>query len=161
MSVSDALHDWEQLATSAFELRTMRDKVREMELIHDSARAEFEGGLDELEEQEREAILSIMAIYDQYPQPQDEPASDDDSDTSCAKTSPLNWLVNKVGNEGSEGAAWGDVLDAWASQFPSTPTSTLLGALHQRKELFTKTGLGRKAVLRLTSKGQAMFRDGQ
>jgi hypothetical protein len=159
MSVSDALHDWEQLATAAFELRTMREKVREMEAIHDGARAEFENGLDELDEEEREAILSIMAIYDQCPQ--NDPSSEHASANSCAKTSPLSWLVNKIGNEGSEGAAWGDVLDAWAGQFPNAATSTLLGVLHQRKELFTKTGLGRKAVLRLTTKGQAMFRDGE
>ncbi|HUT95022.1 MAG TPA: hypothetical protein VMY37_36540 [Thermoguttaceae bacterium] len=157
MAVSDALHDWEQLASSGFELRAMREKVRDLETVHDTARADFENGLEELVEEEREAILSIMAIYDQC-SPENVPSADTPG-RSSAKNSPLSWLVAKVGNEGSEGVTWGDVLEAWTTQFPDAPSSTLYSVLHQGRELFNKTGLGRKAVLRLTSEGQAVFRD--
>ncbi|MHC4398442.1 MAG: hypothetical protein ACYTG0_02045 [Planctomycetota bacterium] len=156
MSVSDVLHEWEQLAASAVDLEGMREKVRDLQTVHDSARIEFENGLEELEDEEREAILSIMSLYDRHSQ-------DDSSapETSCSKTSPLTWLVSKVGNEGVEGVSWGDVLEAWTTQFPDAPGNTLHGVLHQRRELFAKTGLGRKAILRLTSEGQAVFSDGR
>jgi len=157
MAVSDALHDWEQLAESAFELRAMRERVRELEAVHDAARADFESGLEELDEGEREAILSIMAIYDQCSL--DGGPSGDASERTSAKASPVSWLVSKVGNEGSDGVTWGEVLEAWTAQFPDVPSSTLYAMLHRRRELFGKTGLGKKAVLRLTAEGQAMFRD--
>ena len=51
------------------------------------------------------------------------------------------------------------MLEAWATQFPDAPSGTLYSVLHQGRELFNKTGLGRKAVLRLTAEGQAVFRD--
>ena len=45
------------------------------------------------------------------------------------------------------------------AQFPDAPASALHGELHQQRDLFTKTGLGRKAILRLTSEGQNVFRN--
>lgn len=158
MSVSDALQEWKQLAASAFELNVLRKKVGDLQAAHDSARMEFEKELEELEEEERETILSIMAVYDQYSQ--DDTSFAGASMASAPNTSVLNWLVNKVGNEGVEGVAWGDVLAAWNTQYPHAPDSAVYTALYQHRELFTKTGLGKQAILRLTTEGQALFRDG-
>jgi hypothetical protein len=154
MSVADALHDWKQLAESALELRAVQKKVRDLHAIYDRARLEFELGMEELDESERATILSIMSIYDQ----QSEGGLADPAATATKKA-PGQWLVNKVGNEGADGIAWGEVLDAWTAQFPDAPASALHGELHQQRDLFTKTGLGRKAILRLTSEGQNVFRN--
>ncbi|MDD4270881.1 MAG: hypothetical protein GXY25_00470 [Pirellulaceae bacterium] len=154
MSVADALHDWKQLAESALELRAVQKKVRDLQAVYDRARLEFELGVEELDESERATILSIMAIYDQ----QSEGGLVDPA-TTTAKKAPAEWLVNKVGNEGADGLAWGDVLDAWSAQFPDVPVSTLHSELHQQRDLFTRTGLGRKAILRLTPEGQSVFRN--
>lgn len=154
MSVADALYDWKQLAESALELRAVRKKVRDLQAIHDESRLEFERGMEELDEDERATILSIMAIYDQ--QGECGPA---DPAANSGKKAPENWLVNKVGNEGAEGIAWGEVLDAWSAQFPDAPASALHGVLHQQRDLFVKSGLGRNAVLRLTPDGQNVFRN--
>lgn len=158
MSVSAALQDWKELAASAAELTVLQRKVGEMQAAHFTARMEFESELEALEEEEREAILSIMAIYDQHSQADPTAA---DVHESAGRGSVLSWLVNKVGNEGTEGVAWGSVLQAWHTQYPDSPTSTVYTELHRHPELFVKTGLGEQAVLRLTTQGQALFRGGK
>jgi hypothetical protein len=157
MSVSEALHDWEQLAASTLELSALRKKVGDLQAVHDSARIDFEKELEELEEEEREAILSIMAIYEQYSQG-DVPCADASGASSAGNTAS-KWLVNKVGNEGVDGVTWGDVLEAWKNRYPDAPANAPYSALYQHKDLFSKSGLGKQAVLRLTTEGQAVFRE--
>jgi hypothetical protein len=156
MSVTDALHDWKQLAESAVDLKAAQEQARELQLVYERARAEFEEGMEDLDEDERATILSIMAIYDEQGT-----AVSGAATTESAKTDVRNWLVAKIGNEGPAGISWGDVLDAFVGRYPDTPTTALHGALHQGKELFTKNGLGRQAVLHLTPVGQTLFRDAE
>jgi hypothetical protein len=158
MSVSDTLQDWKELVTSAVQVATLQRKAAEVQAAHDFARMQFEKNLDELEDEEREAILSIMAIYDK--QTQHNTSEEEAWATPSGKSGALTWLINKVGNEGVEGIKWTDALDAFHTQYPKASTSTLYTALNQHSQLFAKRGLGKRAVLRLTTEGQALFREG-
>lgn len=153
MSVSDALHDWKLLAESAAELKVVQENARELQRVYEEARVEFEQGMDELGEEERETILSIMSIYESQVGGSFSGIASDESLRSRGR----QWLVAKIGNEGAEGTSWGEVLDAWATQYPETPVIVLHTVLHQGKDVFTKSGTGRDAVLRLTPQGQSLF----
>ena len=158
MSLANALHDWKQLATTTSELNALKKEAADMQAFHDRARMQLEEGLEELEEDERQSILSIMAIYEQCPA---EGISGNGSpDTSGSKSAGLQWLVNKIGNEGSEGISWADIVEAWQAQYAGTPTSVIYGTLNQHNNLFVKKGLGKQAILKLTSEGQSMFLGG-
>jgi hypothetical protein len=158
MSLTDALHDWKHLAATAFELNTLKKQVTDLQTAHDNAKIQFEEELEDLEEEERESILSIMAVYDQSAL--DGASSEAARETSGPRSTALQWLVNKIGNEGTEGITWADILDAWKSQYPDSSTSVVYATLCQHKNLFVKNGLGKRAVLRLTADGQSVFRDG-
>jgi hypothetical protein len=158
MSLADALHDWKQLATTSSELSALKKQVAEMQTSHDRARMQLEEGLEELEEDERQSILSIMAIYEQSPA--EEISVSGPPETPSAKSVGLEWLVNKIGNEGSEGISWGDIADAWQTQYADTPTSAIYETLNLNNNLFVKKGMGTQAVLKLTGEGQSMFLGG-
>jgi hypothetical protein len=156
MSVCDVLQDWKELVTSAMEVKAFKKRVAELEAAHDFGRIQFEKELEELEEEEREAILAVMAVYEQSAQ--NDTALTGGGPASPTKSNTLNWLVNKVGNEGVDGISWTNVLNAWNTQYPDASTSALYTTLNQHQELFAKKGLGKRAVLRLTNEGQALFR---
>ena len=158
MSLADALHDWKQLATTRNELSALKKQAAEMQASHDRARMQLEEGLEELEEDERQSILSIMAIYEQSPA--EEVSSIGPSEAPSVRSVGLEWLVNKIGNEGSEGISWGDIAEAWQTQYADTPTSAIYETLNRNNSLFVKKGLGTQAVLKLTSEGQSMFLGG-
>ena len=99
MSVCDVLQDWKELVTSAMEVKAFQKTLGELQAAHDFARVEFEKELEELEEEEREAILTIMSMYEQCPKN----GRSLGEGPSPAKSNTLSWLVNKVGNEGVDG----------------------------------------------------------
>ena len=158
MSVCDVLQDWKELATSAMEVKALKKSLADFQAAHDFARVQFEKELEELEEEEREAILSIMSMYEQCPQ--NGTSLNNAEVTTSAKRDALSWLVNKVGNEGVDGISWTNVLNAWSDQFGDATTSALYTTLSQHQQLFARKGAGKRAVLRLTTEGQAQFRQG-
>ena len=158
MSVCNVLQDWKELVTSAMEVKALQKTLADLEAAHDFARVQFEKELEELEEEEREAILSVMSMYEKCAQ--NGTLLGNGEGTSPARISTLSWLVNKVGNEGVDGIRWSDVLNAWSDQFDDATTTALYTTLSHHQQLFAKKGLGKRAVLRLTSEGQAMFRQG-
>ena len=80
-----------------------------MRSVHQEAESEFEKGLDDLGENEKESILSIVAIYEEA-SPGDVLLSQT-QEPSASNDLALKWLINKTGNEGVQGINWATLMD--------------------------------------------------
>lgn len=154
MSVAAVLTDWKRLASSQLELNQLKKRLNELQSTQESTRQEFEKQLGDLESDEREAILAVMSVYEQgslFDAPRSvEPAGG-------PRNHALQWLINKVGNEGVEGIAWPVVQDAWQARYPDSPAASLFTLLKQHQEYFVKSGDGKQTTLHLTPEGQSRF----
>ena len=141
MSVSFVLSAWKDLATNSVKLDNLRDRISSLENVVAAARHEFESNLDELDEADREAISSIVGVYES-PNPDSHDA---------------NWVLGKVGNEGIDGIRFETLAKAWKGLFPDRPVSALTIVLAKHSTWFTRVGNGKESMLRLSKDGQQRF----
>ena len=130
-----------------------------MRSVHQEAESEFEKGLDDLGENEKESILSIVAIYEEA-SPGDVLLSQT-QEPSASNDLALKWLINKTGNEGVQGINWATLMDEWKTQHPDIPTSVLHATVSHRQDLFKTAGEQQSKSLRLTTDGYTRFLNSQ
>ncbi len=159
MSIAETLEHWKQFANTAARLTTLKKEVSDLEAEYENAQSQFKKRLQELPDSERESILSIMAVY-QAEGTSAAPEARENADRNGNGNTPLRWMLNKDGNEGTGGAKWDQILSAWQTQYPSASTDVLYSTLNSNEKLFSMTGEKAAAVLQLTPEGQSQFLSG-
>lgn len=135
---------WKQLAENNVELTEVKNRLNQLENLVEAARNDFDETLDELKPTDRDAIFSIMSVYEQHESSEDE----------------LQWLVNKLGNEGVEGISWSKLFTAWQQRYPEHSRVDLGLVLRQHQRYVVGLEEGSQEIYRLTPEGQALFLNG-
>ena len=144
LSIQNALHTWKQLAENNVELTEIKARLQQLEELVEAARVEFDETLDDLNATDRDAIFSIMSVYEQQQLSEDE----------------LHWLVNKIGNEGVEGIGWSTLFAAWQQRYPQNSRVDLGVILQRHARYIASLEEDAQGVYRLTPEGQALFLNG-
>lgn len=144
LSIQNALQTWKQLAENNVELAEVKARITQLESLVEAARNDFDETLDELNPTDRDAIFSIMSVYEQH-----EPSDDE-----------LHWLVNKIGNEGVEGIAWPTLFAGWQQRYPEHSRVDLGLVLRRHQRYVVGLEEGSQEIYRLTPEGQTLFLNG-